>query len=60
VVVRKRYRIHPVVACVGMVCLTVLALVAEFHHQDSALKVVVASIISWLLGVKLRHKLPIT
>jgi len=58
--VKKRYRIHPVVACLAMVCLTVLAVVAQFHGQDSGLKVVVASIISWILGVKLRHKLPLT
>jgi len=58
--VKRRYRIHPLVACVAMVCLTVLALVAQFHGRDSALKIVVASIISWILGVKLRHKLPIT
>jgi len=58
--VKKRYRIHPAVACVAMVCLTVLAVVAQFHGQDSALKIAVASIISWILGVKLRRKLPIT
>jgi len=57
---RKRFRIHPVVACVAMVCLTVLAVTAQVYHQDSMWKVVVASIISWILGVKLRHKLPLT
>jgi len=43
-----------------MICLTVIAVVAQFYHQDSGLKVIVASIIGWILGVKLRRKLPLT
>jgi len=57
---RKRYRIHPAVACTAMICLTVIAVVAQYYHQDSGLKVIVASIIGWILGVKLRRKLPLT
>jgi len=57
---RKRYRIHPLVASIAMICLTIIAVTAQHYHQNSTLKIIVASIISWLLGVKLRHKLPLT
>jgi len=57
---RKRYRIHPAVACTGIICLTLLAIVSQIMHGDAALKIFIASIIAFILGVKIRVKLPIT
>jgi len=58
--VRKRLRIHPAVACTAMICITVLAVTAQYYGSDTTWKIIAASIIAWILGVKLRHILPVT
>jgi len=59
---RRRYRVHPGVAIAAIVCVTTLAVAAEhFNPQEGeAWKILAASIICWILGVKLRHILPVT
>jgi len=56
----RRLRIHPAVACTAIVCITVLAVTAQHYGNDTTWKIIAASIIAWILGVKLRHILPVT
>jgi len=43
-----------------MICITVLAVTAQYYGSDTTWKIIAASIIAWILGVKLRHILPVT
>jgi len=56
----KRMRIHPLVACTGLICVTALAITAQAYDGAEFWKWIAIAIISWILGVKLRVKLPIT
>jgi len=57
---KKRYRIHPAIACTGIMCLTILAIISQVLGNNSTLKIFVAGVIAFILGVKVRVKLPIT
>ncbi|MEM2197260.1 MAG: hypothetical protein QW290_09295 [Sulfolobales archaeon] len=58
---KRRYRIHPAVAVTAIICLTAMAITAQLHSgADSSLKVLIASIIGLIVGVKVRVKLPLT
>jgi len=56
----RRLRIHPAVACTAIICITILAVTAQHYGNNATWKVVAAAIIAWVLGVKLRHILPVT
>jgi len=56
----KRLRIHPAIACTAMACVTVLAITAQHYGSDATWKILAAGVICWILGVKLRHVLPVT
>jgi len=43
-----------------MICITLLAVVAEHYGSDTTWKIIAVSIIAWILGVKLRRILPVT
>jgi len=58
----KRKRIHPAIAITAMVCITILALGTQWLGTGGYewLKVVAAGVIMWLVGIKVRPKLPLT
>jgi len=56
----KRFRIHPLVAVTAIICITALAITAQAYDGTEFWKWIAISIIAWILGVKLRVKLPLT
>jgi len=60
---KKRYRIHPGIAITAIICLTAIAISAKLVYEESTaiiLEQLIIFIIAFVVGVKLRHKLPIT
>lgn len=59
---RSRYRMHPLVAVVAIVAITLLCLSAEQHSGEPlvSLKIFAVSVIGLICGIKLRHILPVT
>ena len=59
---KKRARIHPVIACTAILALVVLGISAEFHSQDPLVpfKLAIAAIIAGIAGIKVRYRLPVT
>jgi len=58
----KRRRIHPGIAIVAAICITALAITPELLHSSGYewLKIIAAGVIMWLVGIKIRPKLPLT
>ncbi|MEM2234017.1 MAG: hypothetical protein QXP81_10825 [Nitrososphaerota archaeon] len=57
-----RHRIHPLVAIVAIIAITLLCLSAEYHSNEPlvSLKIFAVSIIALICGIKLRRILPVT
>jgi spore maturation protein SpmA len=58
----RRHRIHPAVACVSIVCLTIITISAEYHAHDPlvSFKIFIATLIGLIAGVKIRNRVPVT
>ena len=60
---KKRARVHPLIAITAIIALTAMAITQELLGEGTPtnqLKLVAASLIFWLLGIKMRNKLPLT